>query len=147
VLGIGSVVMFRFRRALGASATESRSLRQISVAALVVLLSLALFWAATLYAQKLGQRAAVAADTGSAPRPLVTVFSATFLDLPGSRVSAIEIPHPGGTPSYRYTGLLLLAYANGRWFLISGKNSVNYRSSVVVLRDSEAIRVEVAAPV
>jgi hypothetical protein len=142
VLGIGSVVTFRSRQALVNSPVESRSPWQVSVAALVAALSLALFWAATLYAQNLGQRAAVAVDTGSATLPLVTVFSATFLDLPGTRVSAIEIPRPGGTASYRYTGLLLLTYANGRWLLISGNHSANYRSSVVVLRDSDPIRVE-----
>ncbi|HEY6423566.1 MAG TPA: hypothetical protein VIY28_10055 [Pseudonocardiaceae bacterium] len=146
VLGVGSIVTFRFRRALMASLAGSRLRQQISVAALTATLALALFWAATLYAQDLGQRAAVAVDAGQTALPTVTVFSTTFLDLPGSRVRATAVPGPGATASYRYTGLSLLSYANGRWLLISGKYSANYRSSVVVLRDSEAIRVEVAAP-
>ncbi|MGB8201979.1 MAG: hypothetical protein WCF33_20195, partial [Pseudonocardiaceae bacterium] len=146
VLGIGSVVTFRFGRALVSSRTDSRALRQVSVAALVVALSLALFWAATLYAQELGQRAAAAIDSGSTRLPVVTVFSATYLDLPGSRVNAAKVPGPGGTAFFRYTGLLLLAYANSRWLLISGNSSASYHSSVVVVKDSDAIRVEVTAP-
>jgi hypothetical protein len=146
VLGIGSVVTFRFGRALVPSRTDSRALRQVSVAALVVALALALFWAATLYAQELGQRAAAAIDSGATRLPVVTVFSTTYLDLPGARVEAAKVPGPGGTAFFRYTGLLLLTYANRRWLLISGNTSANYHSSVVMLKDSDAIRVEVTAP-
>lgn len=146
VLGIGSVVTFRFGRALVSSRTDSRALRQVSVTALVVALALALFWAATLYAQELGQRAAAAIDSGSTHLPVVTVFSPTYLDLPGSRVAATTTTGPGGKEFFRYTGLLLLAYANSRWLLISGNSSASYHSSVVVVKDSDAIRVEVTAP-
>ncbi|MBV9142471.1 MAG: hypothetical protein JO115_16435 [Pseudonocardiales bacterium] len=146
LLGVGSVVTFRLSRALVPAAPESRSLRQASAAALVIALALALFWAATLYAQELGHQAAAAIDNGSTRLPVVTVYSATFLDLPGARVEATKFTGPEGTASFRYTGLLLLSYTNGRWLLISGTHSASYHSSVVVVRDAETIRVEVSAP-
>jgi hypothetical protein len=109
-------------------------------------LVVALFWAATLYAQDLGQRAARGTNANPAGLPLVTVFSEEYLDLPGSQVRATQAPGADGDTYYRYSGLSLLTYANGTWFLISGRYSDSYRSSVLVLRDTAAVRVELAAP-
>lgn len=99
-----------------------------------------------MYAQDLGEEAAadVAANPGALP--LVTVFSKDFMDLPGSGVAASRIAVQDEGIDYRYTGLSLLTYSNGRWFLISGRYSDNYRPSIVILHKSERIRIEVAAP-
>lgn len=141
LLGLGSVIAFRFgRRALPGTANP------LATSALVTLLVLALFWAATLYAQDLGRRAAAAVDDGRSPLPVVIVYSDTYLDLPGSHVTASEETTPAGEKVYRYAGLFLLTYANDRWLLVSHQRSDGYRSRVAVLRDTEAVRVEVAAP-
>jgi hypothetical protein len=125
----------------------SESSRIVVPVMAIAVLVLAAFWASTLYAQDLGQQTARTVD-GSPGRslPLVTVFSKEFLDLPGAHVKARKMATQENGVHYRYTGLYLLTYSNGRWFLITGKYSDNYRSSVVTLRDIEGIRVEVARP-
>lgn len=144
VTAIGVAIVLRLGPSLFAG--TSVSLDKPTTFTLYVVLVVALFWAATLYAQDLGRRAARAADVNPAGLPLVTVFSENFLDLPGSHVQATQAPGPDGKTRYRYSGMSLLTYSNGTWFLINGRYSDGYRSSVLVLRDSAEIRVEVAAP-
>lgn len=79
--------------------------------------------------------------------PLVSVFSTDPLDLPGADISASRITVESQKYRYRYTGLSLLTYSNDRWFVVTGRLSDEYHSSVSILRDSDAIRVEVAAGV
>ena len=110
----------------------------------ICLLLLASFWACTLYASESGEEIARQVDSTPAHLPLVTVFSKEHLDLPGRLVDMRKVPLPGGELSYRYTGLRLLAYSKDRWFLLTGRYSDGYRSSAVILRDSETLRVEVA---
>ena len=110
----------------------------------VVVLLLALFWACTLYASGAGEEVARQVDDEPAHLPLVTVFSDEYLDLPGELVDMSEIRSPAGESSYRYTGLRLLTHSNDRWFLLTGRYAQGYRSSAVILRDSDAVRVEVA---
>lgn len=144
VTAIGVGIVLRLGPSLFAG--TSVSLGKPVTFTLYVVLVVALFWAATLYAQDLGRRAARAADVNPAGLPLVTVFSEDFLDLPGSHVQVKPVPGPDGRTRYRYSGMSLLTYSNGTWFLINGRYSDGYRSTVLVLRDSAAIRVEVAAP-
>jgi hypothetical protein len=110
----------------------------------VILLVLATFWAANLYAVDAGRVAARADDSTPGRLPLVTVFSKEFLDLPGSSVEKTELAVPGQPLQYRYSGLRLLRYANERWFLVTGTYGDQYASPVVILRDDSSIRVEVA---
>ena len=78
--------------------------------------------------------------------PVVTVYSNEPLDFPGTNVTATRVLGEDQRWNYRYTGGVLLTYSNERWFLIPEPASGEYRSSVVVLRDSESIRVEAAVP-
>jgi hypothetical protein len=112
--------------------------------ALYATLVIALFWAVTLYAQDLGQRSARAVDANPEALPLVTIYSERYLDLPGSLVHPTRAPGAEGEPHYRYTGLSLLTYSNGTWFLITGRYSDRYRSSILLLPDTQSIRVELA---
>lgn len=113
--------------------------------ALYATLVIALFWAATLYAQDLGQRAARTVDANPEELPLVTIFSERYLDLPGTLVHPTTAPGAeGAPPHYRYTGLSLLTYSNNTWFLITGRYSPHYRSSVLLLPNTQTIRVELA---
>lgn len=144
MIAIGVGVVLRFGPILVGG--TSVSLGKPATFTLYVVLVVALFWAATLYAQELGMRAAHAVDVNPAGLPLVTVFSEDYLDLPGSQVRATPVPGPDGKIRYRYSGMSLLTYSNGTWFLIDGRYPDGFRSSVLVLRDSSALRVEVAAP-
>lgn len=148
ILGIGAVLVLRLGSAIAHRRMPfSESSRMVEPVTAIVVLVLAAFWASTLYAQDLGQQTARTVDANPGRLlPLVTVFSKEFLDLPGSHVKTSKIATQGSDAHYRYTGLYLLTYSNGRWFLITGRYSGNYRSSVVALRDTEGIRVEVTRP-
>ena len=143
VLAIGAGVVLRLGSGLLAnSPVQARS----TTVALYTLLVLALFWAATLYAQDLGQRAAKAVDANPAGLPLVTIFSREYLDLPGSQVQPTRTTGADNHAYYRYSGLSLLNHSDGTWFLVTGRYSDDYRSSVLILRDSDTVNVEIAAP-
>lgn len=143
VLAAGAIVVLRFGSTLLQN-LDGSSRRRTSVLTAAVLV-ISGFWAATIYAQDLGLEAARNIDTSVGRLPLVTVFSNDPLDLPGRDVSASRITTGDPKYRYRYSGLSLLTYSNDRWFVITGRLSGGYHSSVAILRDSEAIRVEVAA--
>ncbi|MFI7678261.1 hypothetical protein [Actinophytocola sp. NPDC049390] len=144
VLAVGVGVVLRLGPSLFAG--RSVALGLPTTIALYTVLVVALFWAATLYAHDLGRRAARVTEANPAGLPVVTVFSEEYLDLPGDQVQATPVTDPAGHVHYRYSGMSLLTYSNGTWFLITGRYSQAYRPSVLVLRDSGAVRVEVAAP-
>lgn len=143
LLALGAVLFLRF----GAGSPRRQSLLRPGTTGLsVVVLALAGFWAATIYAQGLGEGAARAIDGDARRLPVVIVYSSEPLDLPGTNVTPTRVLGKDQQWSYRYTGAMLLAYSNERWFLITEPASRDYRSSVVILRDSESIRVEAAVP-
>jgi len=143
LLALGAIVMLRFGSALLGDRDGSSGNRTSVLTAVVLVISG--FWAATIYAQDLGLEAARSIDASVGRLPLVSVFSAEPLDLPGRDVIASRITVEDQEYRYRYSGLSLLTYSNGRWFVITGRLSGEYHSSVAILRDSDAIRVEVAA--
>ncbi|MDQ4039894.1 MAG: hypothetical protein M3313_16485 [Actinomycetota bacterium] len=143
LLALGAVLFLRF----GAeSPSQQGILRPGTTVLSVVVLVLACFWAATIYARALGVGAAVAIDGDVRRLPVATVYSGEPLDLPGTNVTATRVLGEDQRWNYRYTGAGVLTYSNERWFLIPEPASGGYRSSVVVLRDSESIRVETAMP-
>jgi len=143
LLALGAIMMVRFGSALLGDRDGSSGRRASVLTAVVLVISG--FWAATLYAHELGQEGARNTDASVGRLPLVSVFSAEPLDLPGQDVSASRITVADQEYRYRYSGLSLLTYSNDRWFVITGRHSDEYHSSVAILRDSDAIRVEVAA--
>jgi hypothetical protein len=144
VLAVGVGIVLRLGPSLFAG--RSAALGRPTTIALYTVLVVALFWAASVYAHQLGLRAARVAEANPAGLPVVTVFSEDYLDMPGDQVQATPVTGPDGHVRYRYSGMSLLTYSNGTWFLISGRYADGYRPSVLVLRDSGAVRVEVAAP-
>jgi hypothetical protein len=101
---------------------------------------------ATVYARDIGRGAAQDVDRDLQSLAVVTVYSRDPIDFPGANINAERTFKEDEKWSYRYTGARLLLYSNNRWFLIPEPKSPPYRSSVTVLRDTEAIRVEVAVP-
>lgn len=114
----------------------------------LVVLALVGLWAVHSYARWIGTNAALGVDVDSSRFAVVTVFTDDPLDLPGRLVVRQTVT--GGSPEHpavhRYIGARLLAYGNDRWFLLTNPAHDGYRSSVVVLRDTDDIRVEVATP-
>jgi len=141
LLALGAVLFLRF----GPDSPSRQGLLRPGTTGLsIVVLAVACFWAVTIYARDLGVGAAVAIDGDARSWPLVTVYSSEPLDLPGTNVIPTRVLGEDQRWNYRYTGAVLLTYSNERWFLIPEPASGDYRSSVVVLRDSESIRVETA---
>lgn len=148
VLALGAILILRSGAALLRCRVWPREhFRTAGLMTTIGVLVLAVFWASALYAQNLGRQMAEVVDSNPGSLlPLATVFSEKFLDLPGSHVTTTRIVTEGDGVHYRYTGLYLLTYSNDRWFLLTGRYSRQYRSSVITLHDSDQIRVEVARP-
>jgi hypothetical protein len=144
-LAFGSAVSLRCALAIGKSSGKLRSSYRPWVALLACTVILGSFWAATLYAQRLGQAAAAAVDEAPERLPLATVFAPEYLDIAGTYVQVTHVGQ-GDTSSWRYTGLRLLTYSDGQWFLLTGRYGSAYRSTVAVMRNGDAVRVEIAAP-
>lgn len=144
-LVIGAVVLLRFGPSL-APAHNGREIalpgRVTGLAAAVCLI--AAFWAVTLYAQDLGVAAAKNADGSPELLSDASVLSDKPLDIPGDQVIVTRNALLGDQTGYRYSGLRVLAYSSGRWFMITGRRP-GERSTVIVLRDLDTLRVEVAA--
>lgn len=143
LIAMGAVLLLRF--GIGSPGQPAVFGPATGAFGLAVLLVVAC-WAANSYAQQIGTAAAVAIDQNPTALPVVTVFSDEPLDLPGAYISPAQVPKPDERTTYRYTGARLLTYGNDRWFLITESASPSYRSPVVVLRDTESVRVETAAP-
>ena len=121
----------------------SRSGRRAGRTLLLAALVLGAFWITTLYAETEGRVLAQQVDDAPAHLPLVTLYSSTYVDLPGLAVVVSKVASPTGTPLYRYTGLRLLAFSNDRWFLITGRREA-YRSTVAIVANDGSIRAEIA---
>jgi hypothetical protein len=105
---------------------------------------LAAFWAMTLDAKQLGADAAQLADRSPQLLSEVALLSEKPLNLAGDFMTATRFPSDDGKFDYEYVGLRSLAYSNGRWFLLVGHRD-GHHSTVLVLHDSDTLRVEIAA--
>jgi hypothetical protein len=144
ILALGSALALRCVTAQGKVHGGSLYHHKPWAALLTVTVVLGSFWAATLYAQRLGQEAAKLVDDDPGRLPLVTVFTPEYNDIAGSFVQVKRIGQDE-TSAWRYTGLRLLTYADGHWFLITGRYDSSHRSTVTVLRNTESVRLEIAA--
>lgn len=143
IVGAGVILTVRFG-AIALDLEESRrSLGGYAEIVLYMTLTLALFWATTLYAQDIGTRAAQGVDTRLSMLPRATIYSKEYLDLPVAPGGETRVEREG-TTLFRYTGLFLMTHSNDRWFLVADKHDDGYRSTVVILQDSGSIRVEIA---
>ncbi|OLT00490.1 hypothetical protein BJF90_34835 [Pseudonocardia sp. CNS-004] len=112
----------------------------------IIVIGLAIFSLANTYAQDIGWKGAAAIDQDPSGIAVVTIFSATPLDLAGGNVTASRAMTPEGIWAYRYSGAQLLTYSNDRWFLIVSPASPDYHSRVVALPADGGMHVETAVP-
>lgn len=138
LLAVGPVVMARF---------APRPLGMGGDVIIIVLVALAGFWGATIYARDIGEKSAAALDANPGALTVVTVYSEKPLDLPGTFVEATRVPVGENEWRYRYTGAGLLTYANERWFLVTNPATAEYHSSVVILHETDSIHVETSVPI
>lgn len=130
---------------LGGYATPSRVWARIGATTrrtiLIAFLFLMAFWTVSLYAPKLGWQTALGMRHDLRTR--VDVFSDRALDLTGPGVTYSLLP-AGGRFQYRYTGMLLLLYSHGRYFLLPD-GWKRRRDPVYLLEEGPGIRVEFRA--
>jgi hypothetical protein len=100
------------------------------------------FWACALYANDAGTRVAAAWADNPNLRPGVIIYSEDDLQLDGPGVTVNAFP-PGALYAFKYEGLRLLIYSNERWFLYPVGWRRDGRTSAVLLKDSDSIRIEV----
>jgi hypothetical protein len=122
------------------SQAPGRGARLLERSAAAMLVAVSLFWAAANYAEVDGVRAAYAFIRDSHREGQVVVYSERRLSLG----NAVEEPLPSGNSAYnyRYTGLWLMVYSGGNYFLV-GEDWTPSKGKVVILPgDDHTVRVE-----
>lgn len=117
---------------------------RFQAAVLLTLGLLALLWTLALYAQQVGERRAadIAAHLGAAPE--IVVYSAERLMITGSGVVIDEIGQDGTKYRYRYSGLRLMAHAQGNYILLPMGWRKGEESAYVLPADA-SVRIDVTA--
>ncbi|MGY2031478.1 hypothetical protein [Nocardia gipuzkoensis] len=112
---------------------------------LIGLIFLAVFWAVGYYASVQGVRDAQREEShGLGSRPAVVVFSVDRLAIAGgkSRIDAITVPDT--KYRYQYSGLLMLARANDRYFLVPADWDKKRGDRVFVITTTDNVRIDLA---
>lgn len=115
-----------------------------SISVAVLTLS-GIFWAANDYARTQGQARAVGLEQSVSALPGAIVHSATRLHIDAPGVEEQVLDAGDGTETFRYRGLRLLIQTSGKYLLLPDTWSPQ-DGTVVVLPDSDAIRVDFTAP-
>jgi hypothetical protein len=127
------------RRISGSSRTSSAA-----IALILVLLALSLFWDAERLANVMGE--GYAAQIKADPRRwllAVTVYSPKSLEIDVQGVVETRLGTSESAYRYRYDGLRLVQRSGDRYLLMSERWD-DRTSRVIVLRDTDAIRMEFA---
>jgi hypothetical protein len=108
---------------------------------ILVLLAFAVFWNVERLARVVGEE--YAAQITANPRQLlaVTIYSPKSLELHLPGVQETRLGNPESAYRYRYDGLRLVQRSGDRYLLMSERWDAR-TGRVVVLRDSDAIRME-----
>jgi hypothetical protein len=108
---------------------------------ILVLLAFAVFWNVERLAHVVGEE--YAAQITANPRQLlaVTIYSPKTLELHLRGVQETRLGNPESAYRYRYDGLRLVQRSGDRYLLMSEQWDAR-TSRIVVLRDSDAIRME-----
>ncbi|MFD0686700.1 hypothetical protein [Actinomadura fibrosa] len=116
----------------------------LQAAVLVVLAAVLILWAVGVYANLDGTESARTIERRLAERPPVTVYSKTDLSLsaPGTGLKAERLRVTRGEYVYRYTGLRLLTYSNGRYILLP-EHWAHARDPAFVLDERDGLRFEI----
>lgn len=120
---------------------STRTVRRSLLAALVLV---AAFWATATMAQQRGVNAAKAIELSLPVRPQAIVYSRNRLQVTGPGVTLSRLDASGAAFAFRYSGLRTLVHVGDRWFLLPAGWTRENGATVIVLRDSADIRVDLA---
>lgn len=104
------------------------------------------FWCVSVAAEAAGMRDSYRLYQGHLrDLPKVVLYSSKPLSIEGPGIDVTPIPDPSAAYHWRYTGLRLLVYSSGKYFLLpSGWASTG--DSAIVLRDEPGLRFEFQEP-
>ena len=120
--------------------------KAIVTVALIAAAVFSTFWFAAVYATQIGRDRAQSDDRSPTSLTRVVVLSDQSIDIPGGAVQSVVMTDQESNRKYRYTGLRLLSYSQGRYFLLVGRVDENHASTVAVVRDTELLSVQLADP-
>lgn len=120
--------------------SSGRVLRTLNATMVILLVGLCTFWWIGAFAGKVGEERAKRAMAQLAARPDVTLYSADRLNIDAPDVEEEKLSGPGSAERYRYRGLKLLFWANGKYFLVSEGWDAN--RTTIVLPDIPSLRLE-----
>jgi len=130
---------------IGAAATRRTvALRRMIVASLVLV---AAFWSTALYAQHSGESFATYTGANLASLPAIVLFSEKQQQISGPGVQVMALDPTDSAFRFQYTGLRLLVYGGGRWFILPDGWVRGNGATVTILPDADrSVRVAIQAP-
>lgn len=104
----------------------------------------AMFAAIADLANQQGTRAATAISGTLPIQPKVIVYSRLLLQLSGTGVAMVPLEPTNTAYAYRYNGLRLLLHNGDRWIIVPAGWTPKSGDTVIILKDSEDVRVDLA---
>ena len=115
--------------------------RGVNSALVILLILLSVFWMATNYAKAYGRGFASQLSQRLDRQPSVVIYSTNRLYLHGGGIVEQRLPASGGAYHFRYEGLRLLIYSQGRYFLLP-EGWDRSRDPTIVVPDADSLRFE-----
>ena len=106
----------------------------------IVVAAICALWAASVYAEQQGTRAAMSLVRDLPARTAVAIYSTQRLDLSGPGISVQTLP-PGSPYHYRYTGLRLLLVQSETYYLLP-VNWAPQLSFTYIVNGSDQTRID-----
>lgn len=144
-IGVGALLLLyaAHLRGVDAGGDEQASRRvQVLRACGALVAGVCVFWTAANYAHLEGVQLARSLDGDVTQLPAVVLHSDRPLHLEGPGVAVEELTGEEGTALHRYSGLRLLEFSGGSYFLVSDGWSTAYGVVTVLPRDDPGIRVQ-----
>jgi hypothetical protein len=110
-----------------------------------VLVTAALFWEVTNFAQVVGRGLAEQVSATVAQRPSVVVYATLDLQLPPGDVRVQHLPGSAGDFRFRYSGLHLLQISGGKVFLLPAGWQPG-TAPLIVVTEGRDVRMEFSGP-
>lgn len=141
-LALFSLHLHQHARRLGQGAATGERVRTLTGAVLIGLLTMALFFALARYADEAGDdQAARDSESGFAGHVSVLIYSRSRITQDALGITLKDLSDGSEAYPYRYSGFVLLARSESRYYLVS---HVRRRPNdlTVVLPDDGSIRIE-----
>ncbi|MFB4296261.1 hypothetical protein [Actinomadura sp. NTSP31] len=143
-IGVALVMYAACWRGATSENPAPKGIEGLQAAVLVALAGVLVLWAVGVYANLDGTDSARSIERRLDERPPVVVYSTTDLALsaPNTGLRAERLHAVHGQYVYRYTGLRLLTYSNGRYILLP-EHWAHARDPAFILDERDSLRFEI----